>query len=948
MQGDRNRPICGRQFRWIVTHPTVGFCQRRAAASQRFGAGGSARLSATGRNRRSLCWARLALSKRRATPYKDRPRSLPVTPSNSGRTVSIANADPTEFAAHTPLMRQYLRAKAEFPETLLLFRMGDFYELFYDDARKAARLLDVTLTQRGQSAGAPIPMAGVPYHAIESYLGKLLRLGESVAICEQIGDPALAKGLVERRVVRVITPGTVTDESLLEERRDNLLLAVLAGDGGFGLAYADVAAGRFVLLEVVNAEALAAEITRLAAVETLVDEAQSLPKCLQTLPGLRRRPPWHFDLDTARRELAALFGTRDLSAFDCDQQTLALGAAGALLAYLKDTQRSALPRFDGLTVENVDDSVAMDAATRRNLELDSHAAGRSEHSLFGIIDACVNPMGSRLLRRWLQRPLRSRPLLALRQQAIESLVDARADPALRELLCGVGDCERINARIGLRSARPRDLSTLRAALAQLPRLHTLLAALDSPRLGELAGELQAPPQLLTLLERALVDQPPVVARDGGCIRPGFDSELDELRLLSEHADQFLLDLENRERAASGIAGLKVGYNRVHGYYIEIGHGQADKAPLHYTRRQTIKGAERYITDELKAFEDRVLSARERALTREKWLYESLLDQLGGELARLQSLAAALAELDLLSALADRARALNWNRPMLDDRPGIDIRQGRHPVVEAVQPHPFEPNDCLLDPQRRMLLITGPNMGGKSTYMRQTALIVLLAHIGSFVPAESARIGPIDRIFTRIGSGDDLAAGQSTFMVEMSETANILHHASASSLVLIDEVGRGTSTYDGLALAHAIAVQLATGNRAYTLFATHYFELTALADNIDGIVNVHLDAVEHGDELVFLHAVKAGPADRSFGLQVAALAGVPRAVITAARAQLQALENRPESKPLPTPGSDAPGTPQQFGLFDTRPAALSALAAIDPDVLSPRDALEALYRLKSLL
>ncbi len=852
-------------------------------------------------------------------------------------------------AEHTPLMKQFFRAKADYPDTLVFFRMGDFYELFYDDARKAARLLDVTLTQRGQSAGAPIPMAGVPYHAVEGYLAKLVRLGESAAICEQIGDPALAKGLVERRVVRVITPGTLTDEALLEDRRDNLLLALAAQGTRFGIAYADLAAGRFVLLEADGEDALAAELARLQPAETLFDESQPLPRCAHQLAGQRRRPPWHFDAETAQRELANFFGTRDLSGFGCSNKPLALSAAGALLAYLKDTQKSALPHINRISVEEADETVAMDAATRRNLELDAHASGRIEHTLFGVLDACVSPMGSRQLRRWLHRPLRAQQTLRLRHQALAALIDAGRHPDLLELLRGVGDCERINARIALRSARPRDLATVRNALQLLPQLRTLLADVDSPRISELLAALGEQGALTDLLARSLIDSPPALARDGGFIREGFDAELDELRMLASNADQFLVDLELREREQSGIATLKVGYNRVHGYYIEISHAQASKAPTHYTRRQTIKGAERYITEELKQFEDKVLSARERSLMREKALYESLLDALLADLDGLKALAGALAELDVLAALADRALALNWVQPVLDQQAGIEIRRGRHPVVEAVRKDPFEPNDTLLDPDRRMLIITGPNMGGKSTYMRQTALIVLLAHIGSFVPAESARIGPIDRIFTRIGSGDDLAAGQSTFMVEMTETANILHNASGQSLVLMDEIGRGTSTYDGLALAQAAAIQLARHNRAYTLFATHYFELTALAGEIEGIHNVHLDAVEHGEELVFLHAVKPGPADRSFGLQVAAIAGVPRPVIQAARAHLAALEAGRAPVAAGTSTRTAPEQkPQQIGLFDTLPAALQALRDIDPDALSPRDALAALYRLRALL
>ncbi len=856
-------------------------------------------------------------------------------------------------AEHTPFMRQYLSAKAEHPEVLLFFRMGDFYELFFDDARKAARLLDITLTQRGQSAGAPIPMAGVPYHAAENYLARLVRLGESVAICEQIGDPALAKGIVERKVVRIVTPGTVTDAALLEERRDNLLLAIAAGaNGAYGLAWVDLSSGRFLLSEVPHAEALAAELARLQPAETLIDENVAWPKLVSSLPGLRKRPPWHYDGDAAKRELNRFFGTRDLGGFGVDGMNLAIAAAGCLLGYVEETQKSALPHLTGMAVENASETIALDAATRRNLELDTHPSGRTEHTLLGVLDETVTPMGARLLRRWLNRPLRSRELLRRRHQAIGTLIDSRRHESLRELLRGVGDLERILARIALRSARPRDLSTLRDGLAAAPVLREQIASLDSPLLHALVERIGDHAQTAALLASAIVAQPPVLQRDGGVVADGYDAELDELRRLSTHADQYLVELEEREKAASGITTLKVGYNRVHGYYIEISKGQSDKAPTHYTRRQTTKNAERYITEELKTFEDKVLSAKERSLMRERALYEALLDTLTQRLEPLKAAAAAMAELDVLSDLAERAEALDWSAPELSDEPGIAIERGRHPVVEKVRDEPFEPNDLVLDDARRMLVITGPNMGGKSTYMRQNALIVLLAHIGSYVPASRAVIGPIDRIFTRIGAGDDLSRGQSTFMVEMSETANILHNATEHSLVLMDEVGRGTSTYDGLSLARAAAVHLARNSRAYTLFATHYFELTELAGEFHAIANVHLDAVEfhdqkRGDQLVFMHAVKEGPANRSFGLQVAALAGLPKSVIADAKRTLAELERGMQGHA--SARSPAADVSPQLGLF--APAQHSAieraLETIDPDALSPREALEALYRLKAL-
>ena len=853
-----------------------------------------------------------------------------------------------DLAGHTPLMRQYLSAKAEHPDVLLFFRMGDFYELFYDDARKAARLLDITLTQRGQSAGEPIPMAGVPYHAVENYLARLIRLGESVAICEQVGDPAKSKGPVERKVVRIVTPGTVTDEALLEQRRDNLLLAIHAGREGYGLAWVDLAGGRFLLAKVADAEALAAELARLQPAETLVAEDVSWSTRVSALPGLRKRPPWHFDSDSARRELNRFFGTRDLSGFGIDGLERAIGAAGCLLAYVEETQKSALPHLTGLAVENAGETIAMDASTRRNLELDTHPEGRREHTLLGVLDETVTPMGARLLRRWLHRPLRLQDVLRHRHQAVGALIDDRRFESLREDLRAIGDLERILARVALRSARPRDLSTLRDGLSAAPGLRQRLADRDSPLLHALVERIGDHADTCGLLARAIVERPPVLIRDGGVIADGHDAELDELRQLAEHADQFLVELEQREKAATGIATLKLGYNRVHGYYIEISKAQSDKAPTHYTRRQTTKNAERYITEELKAFEDKVLSARERSLMRERALYESLLDTLGSELERLRAAAAAIAELDVLANLAERAETLDWNAPVLAEDPGIAIEAGRHPVVERVRDEPFEPNDLKLDDQRRMLVITGPNMGGKSTYMRQNALIVLLAHIGSHVPATAATIGPIDRIFTRIGAGDDLSRGQSTFMVEMSETASILHNATAHSLVLMDEVGRGTSTYDGLALARAAAVHLAAHNRAFTLFATHYFELTELAEEHEGIANVHLDAVEYGEQLVFMHAVKDGPANRSFGLQVAALAGLPKGVIDDARRTLETLEQGLRSGPPAAPqASDGPSP--QMGLFaPSAPSAVEkALDALDPDSLSPREALDALYRLKTL-
>jgi len=865
----------------------------------------------------------------------------------------------TASPEHTPLMKQFFAAKSEYPDLLLFFRMGDFYELFYDDARKAARLLDITLTQRGSSGGAPIPMAGVPVHAYEGYLARLVALGESVAICEQIGDPALAKGLVERKVVRIVTPGTVTDEALLNERRDTLLMALSRGKSGYGLAWADLAGGRFLVNEVDSDDALEAELARLEPAELLVPDEEGWPPFLATRTGARRRAPWLFDADSGRRQLLQFFRLHDLTGFGIEDKPQAIAAAGALLGYVEETQKSQLPHLTAIAFESSGEAIAMNAATRRHLELDTRVDGDTRHTLLGILDSTVTPMGGRLLRRWLHRPLRDRRVLHQRHHAVETLIDRGTEADLRDAFRAFGDVERILTRVALRSARPRDLSTLRNSLALLPRLRELLGPLDSPRLGALAAAMGEHDATAHLLVTGVAEQPPLKLTDSGVIAAGFDAELDELRQLSTNADQFLIDLETRERETSGIATLKVGYNRVHGYYIEISKGQSDKAPVHYTRRQTLTNAERYITEELKSFEDKVLSARERALSRERVLYEQLLDALNEVIEPLKRCALALSELDVLCAFAERAQALDWTRPALSDAPCLVIERGRHPVVEAVRSEPFEPNDLRLDGSdtaeaRRMLVITGPNMGGKSTYMRQNALIVLLAHIGSFVPASRAQIGPIDRILTRIGAGDDLAKGQSTFMVEMAETSYILHHATRESLVLMDEIGRGTSTYDGLALADAVARHLAHANRCYTLFATHYFELTALAGETveggpSGIANVHLDAVEHGESLVFMHAVKDGAANRSFGLQVAALAGLPRTTLAQARRRLAELEQRGSDTQASTMAPTALDAPQQFGLFAPAPsAAQDALAALDPDELTPKQALEALYRLKALL
>ncbi len=847
-----------------------------------------------------------------------------------------------KLTAHTPMMRQYLRIKAEHPDILLFYRMGDFYELFYADARRAAELLDLTLTARGQSAGEPIPMAGVPVHAVDGYLARLIRFGESVAICEQVGDPATSKGPVDRKVVRIVTPGTVTEENLLDEHHENLLIAIHCSDHEYGLAALELSSGHFSVQRVVGEEALISELERLQPSEVLTCEGAQLPAA--GLKGLRQLPPWHFETDSAAHLLCEQLGSNDLSGFGCQELPLAIAAGGALLQYVQDTQRSALPHINDLRTVWRSDGVILDAATQRNLELERTLTGEHTHTLAHVLDHTVTAMGSRCLRRWLKQPIRNRDILHNRHQSIAALLNDRRYEAQRDVLRGIVDMERILARVALKSARPRDLAGLRDTLTRLPELHQLLACMDTPLLTKLAERIGDHGQVCTQLTRALVENPPVWIRDGGVIASGYDPQLDELRTLSENADQFLIDLESRERQRTGISNLRVAYNRVHGYYIEISRAQTSKAPDDYVRRQTLKAAERYITPELKAFEDQVLSAKERALTKEKLIYEQLLDELLEHLVELQHCASGLAELDVLCNLAERADTLDYNPPALTNEPEVHITAGRHPVVEQVLDEPFVPNDISLHAKRRALIITGPNMGGKSTFMRQTALIVLMAHMGSYVPAASARIGPIDRIFTRIGASDELASGRSTFMVEMTEAANILNNATDQSLVLMDEIGRGTSTFDGLSLALACAEHLVETNQAYTLFATHYFELTNLSERYDGVANVHIDAVEHRDSIVFLHTVKEGPANQSYGLQVAQLAGVPKTVIRLAKDHLRRLENEAVST-----GSSSP-SPQLDLSLEPQPehAAVQLLNNLELDDITPREALQLLYQMKQLL
>lgn len=867
-----------------------------------------------------------------------------------------------DLSQHTPMMQQYLRIKAEHANEIVFYRMGDFYELFFDDAKKAAHLLDVTLTARGKSNGEPIPMAGVPYHAVEGYLAKLVRLGESVAIAEQIGDPATSKGPVERKVVRIVTPGTVSDEALLDERRDNLLVALTRHEAdneeNFGIALLDIGSGRFQVLEVTGQEAAEGELQRLSPAELLIPDDQSL-NWLENRPGLRRRAVWEFDYDSALLQLNNQFGTHDLSGFGCEELSLAIRAAGCLLQYAKETQRTALPHIRALTPESREESVAMDAATRRNLELDINLGGGDDNTLFSVLNKTATAMGARTLRRWLNRPLNNLHTLQARQDSIKALLKDFAFESLKSELKHIGDLERILGRVALRSARPRDLSRLCSSLLILPTLQDQLAQQETPHLKQLAKTISTYPDLSTLLQKAVIENPPVVIRDGGVIADGYDAELDELRNISTNAGEFLNQLEVRERERTGIATLKVGYNRVHGYFIEISRGQSDKAPAEYIRRQTLKNAERFITPELKEFEDKALSAKSRALGREKALYEELVEKINEQLIPLQDSSDAICELDVLTCLAERADSLSFCPPTLSATPGIEISQGRHPVVEQVLDTPFVPNDVQLQHDRRMLIITGPNMGGKSTYMRQTALITLLAHIGSFVPATQANVGLVDRIFTRIGSSDDLAGGRSTFMVEMTETANILHNATEKSLVLMDEIGRGTSTFDGLSLAWACAMHLAEEVRAFTLFATHYFEVTTLPEDHPTVVNVHLDATEHNDNIVFLHHIQEGPASQSYGLQVAKLAGIPNHVIDNAKVQLAALEsgshqavslssssNTSSFKTDVQPPQQQQQSIMQSDLFAAAPhPAIETLKGLDLNNMTPRQALDALYKLQ---
>ena len=838
-------------------------------------------------------------------------------------------------ATHTPMMQQYLRIKGDFPHMLLFYRMGDFYELFFDDAKVAAHLLDLTLTHRGQSAGERIAMAGVPYHAAENYLAKLLRLGQSVAICEQVGSPTPGKGPMERKIARIVTPGTLTDEALLESAHDPWLVALQQQNGYFGLAYLDMSSGRFLLTELQSHAALHSELERLQAKELLLPDTWQGPDLSQHATATVNLPSWHFAKDSATHLLCQHFKCKDLKGFAADSLVCALGSAGALMHYAQETQQQALTHVTSLKVSRIDEFLQLDAHTQRNLEL-TQSLGENDHfTLFYILNHCGTKMGSRLLRRFLHQPLRNAELILQRQQAIADLIEHKSTlTLLREKLKQVGDIERILSRIALSSARPRDLTQLQQSLALLPDLHQALQSLNAWLLRELSQELAPQPTLVTLLQSAIIENPPMLIRDGGVIAPGYDKELDELRAISEDSSSTLLKLEQREREQTGISTLKVGFNRVHGFYIEISRAQAKSAPSHYIRRQTLKNVERFITPDLKKFEDKVLSSRERALAREKELYEALLQRLSNDLSHLQGVAQALSQLDVLCSLAHCASEYAWCCPTLNADSMTHIQQGRHPVIELSLKEPFIANDTLINEQQRLLLVTGPNMGGKSTYMRQTALIVLLAHIGSYVPASKATIALTDRIFTRIGAADDLASGASTFMVEMREMATILHHATANSLVLVDELGRGTSTFDGLALAWSAAIHLCEHIKAMTLFATHYFELTQLSTLYPAMINLHLEAVDTGDGIAFLHEVKAGSANKSYGLQVARLAGLPADVVRLAQTKLHELE---QLTPATTSAPSVPHDPIR-----------EQLSQLDLNDLTPRQAHAILNKLQSMI
>ncbi len=853
--------------------------------------------------------------------------------------MSVSNQHLAELVPqHTPVMQQFLDFKAEHPDMLLFFRMGDFYELFYDDAKKAARLLNITLTKRGKSGGNAIPMAGVPYHAVDHYLAQLIKLGESVVICEQVGDPAVSKGPVERKIVRIITPGTITEDVLLNGRTSNVLLAIHNTKQRYGFASVELSSGRVTILEANHSVCLEDIIDQYQPAEILISEEFKSEYLDNLNKTISKRPDWYFNKKTAESIIKQQYGIKDLNGFGCQKMDTAISALGCLIQYLSDTQKSLLPHLQSPKIDSENDFIQIDAISRRNLELETSLAEDKSHSLLDVIDTTSTVMGGRLLRRWLQQPIRDHAVLQCRHDAVEELLLNRCHSDFHGAMCGICDIERIMSRVALKSARPHDLIQLRDSITLLPQIKGRLESLDSLRLSELYQDISLFPELLQTLNEALLDEPSAMIRNGGVIASNYDKELDELRELSHDAGQFLINLEEQEKKRTGIQGLKVGYNRVHGYYIEISRLHSANVPNDYNRRQTLKAVERFITPELKLFENKILSAKERSLACEKKLYDELLDIIVKYLAELQLCASSLAEFDIYLSFAEVATTLNFTAPVMTKEDGILIEGGRHPVVEQIQSEVFIANDLSLNNDINMLIITGPNMGGKSTYMRQTALIVILAHIGSYVPALKAVIGPIDKLFTRIGASDDLSSGRSTFMVEMTETANILNNATRNSLVLMDEIGRGTSTYDGLALAWACALHLAKVTQSYTLFATHYFELTVLPEHNDNVKNIHMDVVEHGDEIVLLHSVKHGPANQSYGIQVASLAGIPKSVIKDAKNRLHEIESQAPVVKIEKSKTNS---------FNTD-SILEKIRMIDPDITNPKQALALLYELQAML
>ena len=841
---------------------------------------------------------------------------------------------------HTPMMQQYLGIKADHPNALLFYRMGDFYELFFDDAKKASELLDITLTTRGQSAGQPIPMCGVPFHAVDSYLAKLTAGGKSVAICEQIGDPASSRGPVERKVQRIITPGTLTEDALIDDNRESILMALVPAVSDSlpaGVAWLNLSTSEYRIAEPNSNRDLKTLLERIRPSEILLPEGHDVDMPGVTLTSLELE---RFDSSLGQQALLDQFSVSSLDGFGIGGCTVGLGAAAAVLRYAQEAQCQSLPFLTTVSLHADDRVIVIDGPTRRNLEIDTRLDGSgTNNTLFGVINHCATPMGTRLLREWLHGPLTDQIEIGHRHDVIEAILETRSSEQFATYLRPIGDMHRIITRTGLGTASPRDLARLRDGLASLPRLKSLVEALQVPAIQNTFQCLPDETNWQTRLANTLIEAPPATIRDGGCIARGFDEHLDQLRDLSENATGYLEELETRERERTGINTLKVGYNRVHGYYIETSRSVTGDLPVEYVRRQTLKNVERYITPELKTFEDEVLTSKARALRHEKRLYQELIDYLQGDVVSLRSIAETVARIDVLQALATAADILSLTRPQFSEAPCIEIRDGRHPVLSASS-NTFVPNSIELNESRHMLIITGPNMGGKSTYMRQTALITLMAYSGCFVPSSFTRLGPIDRIFTRIGASDDLAGGRSTFMVEMTEAANILHNATSRSLVLLDEIGRGTSTFDGLALAWAIAVEIGSQIRSFALFATHYFELTALPDELPGIVNVHLDAVEHGGDVVFLHAVREGPASQSYGLQVAKLAGIPETVLADARQRLHSLET-----------AAAISADEQGDLFARTSSPppvvdpiIERMRSIDADNYSPLAALELLYEL----